>query len=394
MGELETSYRFIIARPNTSVPFFTTEVNNIDTVLNQDVNQGLITYSEESTGEWNTIVNQNVHAGYANLFYKFSDRFEVNAGVRAEMVNREINYRPISASFKSPFSEQVIDKTYILPSINSKYMLSERSNLRFAASKTITQPILFETLPVTYVNADGTAERGNQFLLNSENINADLKFEFYPSPKELLAATVFAKHIKDPIERVVQLNATGGGQLITYVNNESAVLAGIELEALVQLNRLNEALEGLSFGFNTSLMYTQAKADKERVAYGDTFEERNLQGASNWLVNSDLKYELDFSENWRNTISFVYNVYGKRIYAVGVSGYDHIYEMPFSKLDFVWTTNIARACDLRFSADNILDPTYRLELGDESKMPINEDSLVLKDFKRGVGFSLSLSYTF
>lgn len=394
MGEFETSYRFVFGRPNGSVPFFTTDVNNIDDVLNRDLNAGLFKYTEESTGEWNTKLKQSTHAGYANLFYKLSDKFEVNAGVRAQMVNRDLQYRPISASFNSKFSTEKLDKTYILPSLNSKYMLTDRSNLRFAASKTITQPVLFETLPFTYVNADGTAERGNAELLNSENINADLKFEFYPSQKELLAATVFAKHIKDPIERVVQLNATGGGQLITYVNNESAVLGGIELEALVQMNRLSEALTGLSFGFNTSLMYTQATADKDRVGYGDTFDERNLQGASNWLINSDFKYELDFSETWTNTISLVYGVYGKRIYAVGVNGYDHIYEMPFSKLDFVWTSALSDKWNVRFSADNILDPTYRLELGDESRTQIQESSLVLKDYKRGVGFSMSLSYTF
>jgi outer membrane receptor protein involved in Fe transport len=397
VGNFETSYRFVFGRPYGSVPFFTTDINNIDNDLNRDLADNLFRYSEESTGEWNTKLQQSTHAGYANVLYKFSEKFELNAGVRAEMVNRDLKYRPISASFDSPFLKQPLDKTYILPSLNSKYMITDRANLRFAASKTITQPVLFETLPFTYVNADGTSERGNAALLNSENLNADLKFEFYPSQKELLAATVFAKHIKDPIERVVQLNATGGGQLITYVNNESAVLGGVELEALIQMNRVNEALEGLSFGFNTSLMYTEATADKNRadgVGYGDTFDKRNLQGASNWLVNSDFKYDVDFSENWINTLSLVYSVYGKRIYAVGVSGYDHIYEMPFSKLDFVWTSTISEKWNVRFSADNILDPTYRLELGDESKIQLLENSRVLKDFKRGVGFSMSLSYTF
>lgn len=394
ISEFETSYRFVFGGPNSSPPVVTVDVNNIDQSLQEHGNLGYFNFREESTGEYSNVITQNVHAGYANLFYKFSEKFEINAGVRAEKTNREIQYRFISDPFTRPYREQTLDKTYILPSLNSKYMLTDRANLRFAASKTITKPALIETLPITYVNADGTAERGNQELLNSENYNADLKFEFYPSQKELVAATVFGKYIDNPIERSVQFNATGSGQLLTYFNNKSAILAGVELEALIQLNRIADALEGLSFGFNTSLMYTSAKANTDRVGYADTFEERKLQGASNWLINSDLKYELDFSENWKNTISLVYNIYGKRIYAVGVGGYDHIYEMPFSKLDFVWTTNIARAWDVKFSADNILDPTYRLELGDESEKTILEDSLVLKDFKRGIGFSLSLSYTF
>src|SRR5690606_17289109 len=123
--------------------------------------------------------------------------------------------------------------------------------------------------------------------------------------KEMIAATIFGKYINKPIERTIESSGTGSGQTITYFNNQNAQLLGVELEFLVQLNRLGQAFDNFSFGFNTTLMHTNSKVDKERPGYFDTFEERNLQGASNWLINSDLKYEFGFSKKWQNSASLV-----------------------------------------------------------------------------------------
>ena len=183
---------------------------------------------------------------------------------------------------------------------------------------------------------------------------------------------------------------------MSYYNNKSATLFGLEFETLIQLSRLNDNLKGASLGFNTSIMHTEATAEKDRTSqngtYFDTFEKRQLQGASNWLVNADIKYEFKFSEKWTNTATFVYGVYGERIYAVGIAGLDHVYEKPFHKLDFIWSQNINKAWDVKLSIDNILNPSYERVMGDESQIPVTESSLTVQSFKRGTGFSLGASY--
>lgn len=135
-----------------------------------------------------------------------------------------------------------------------------------------------------------------------------------------------------------------------------------------------------------------------KVNYGSTSLENNpsrkLQGASEWIVNSDLKYDFEFSEIMKNSISLVYGVYGPRIFAVGSAGMDNIYEQPFHKLDFVWTSKLTKNIDAKFAVDNILNSLYKMELGNENRFTINESSLLLESFKRGRGFSLNLSYTF
>ena len=165
-----------------------------------------------------------------------------------------------------------------------------------------------------------------------------------------------------------------------------------ELELLLQLDRISDNFKNLSLGFNTSLMYTKVTIDKTNTT--ETNPNRKLQGASPWLINADLKYDFDFSSNWNNTVSLVYNVYGERIFAVGTNGLDHYYEQPFNKLDLVWSNKIGKKWDAKFSVDNILNPKYSIKLGEDSKLPITESDLTVKDFTRGVGFSLNVSYTF
>jgi outer membrane receptor protein involved in Fe transport len=392
-NKLESTYRFIAGGLRDAVPPYVAPINLIDEYLQRDLFANAYAFREESTSEYQVKIDQNVHAGYANFFAKLGDKIDMNVGIRAELTDRTLNYRNPGTEITGRMINKNFTNTDILPSLNAKYLLDEKSNLRLSFSKTLTRPVLIEAIPIQYVNADGTAERGNVNLENSVNYNLDLKYEVFPTAKELFAATVFAKQIDKPIERVIENSSTGSGQIISYYNSEEAQLLGVELEAIVELSRIAEALSNFTFGLNTSIMYTNAKVDKNRPNSFDTFEERKLQGASTWLLNSDLKYEFNMSENWKSNMSFVYNVYGKRIYAVGIAQMDHIYEMPFSKLDFVWINNISDKWEVKFAADNILDPTYRLEMGDESKMTITKDR-TLRDFKRGVGFSLNLSYTF
>ena len=273
-----------------------------------------------------------------------------------------------------------------------KYKFNETSNLRFAAAKTITRPVIMEAYPLEFVNLDGTIENGNTNIINSDNYNFDLKYELFPTAKELIAVTTFSKLIQNPIERLFTQSAGSGGQIITYDNSNKALLVGAELEFLIQLDRVSDKFKDLSFGFNTSLMYSKVTISKTNSV--ETNPNRKLQGASPWLINADLKYDFEFSKNWSNSVSLVYNVYGKRIFAVGTNGLDHYYEQPFNKLDLVWSNKLGKKWDAKFSIDNILNPKYSIKLGEKSTLPITETDLTVKSFARGTGFSMNVSYSF
>jgi len=388
-NSITSKYRFFSTRALAGSYTVTTSINDINSQILSDVENGLIFEREESTGDYKVKLNQFVNAGYANLFFNLSEKLEINGGVRFETSDRTIKFRSISDSFDNPYRKNVEKKNYILPSINTKYSVSEKANIRFAASQTITRPVLMEVLPIQFVNPDGTVETGNGDLQDTQNVNVDLKYEFFSDKKDMVAVAVYGKNIQDPIERIFKPSAT---QITTFQNSKVANLYGAEFEFIFNLANISEKLEKVSLGLNTSVMKTKVEiADDNKLENNPT---RELQGASNWIINADAKYEFKLGKQVTNTATLVYGVKGKNIYAVGTAGLDHIYEMPFHKLDFVYSTKFTKNLSAKFSADNILNPYQRFELGNESKFEILEPSLVLKEYKKGVGFSLSLSYTF
>lgn len=394
-NDVESSYRFV---STSSGPAFTTSIDNIDPALNSALAAGSFNFRESSNAQYRSTFSDMVNAGYASVLLHFGDKWEINGGLRFEQTTRDIKYR-INGSFDDPYLKAGNTKSYVLPSATVKYALTEKANLRFAAGQTYTKPVLMEVLPISYINADGTSVAGNQNLVNSDNINVDLKYEFFPTNTETFSIGVFGKKIDNAIERTFQ--PTAGGNQTTFVNTGDATLYGLEMDFILDLARISDNFKNLTWGFNTSLMTTDVKVNDTFMSYtndilvsGETHRDRQLQGASNWLINSDLKYQFGFSEKWTNNISLVYGVFGKRIYSVGTNRIDHIYELPVSKLDLVWGSKINEHFDFKFSADNILNPKVKFEYGDDSTLTSNAESLAYKNYKRGVGFSLSLNYTF
>jgi outer membrane receptor protein involved in Fe transport len=396
---MQSSYRFITPTNSFTPNSFIVPVNSLDSQLNIYLSQNAFSFRESSNATYKAKLMELANSGYANVLFKFVDKWEVNGGLRAENTMRETKYR-VQGSFDDPFQIINRNKLYVLPSINVKYVVNEKANLRFASSQTYTRPVIMEAYPIEYINADGTSTRGNPFLVNSDNLNIDLKYELFPTAKEMLAVGIFGKRIKNPIERTFIANAANA-TITTYLNSDTANLFGAELEFLLDFARINKSLSDFSFGFNTSLMQTQVDVkpvtvnpDGSVVNSIETHKSRELQGASKWLINSDLKYQFNFNKNWSNTVSLVYSVFGKRIYAVGTGGLDHIYELPVQQLDLVWNSKLSNHFDLKLSADNILNPDRKFEQGNDGTSDITEASNVISNYKRGVGFSLNLSYTF
>lgn len=395
VSETTSSYRFV---STSSAGSFSVPINSPDNQIEADLAAETFNFRESSNAQYKVKLAENTNAGYANLLLHFADKWEINGGLRAEQASRETEYRE-NGSFTDPFKKITIDKLYVLPSLNVKYALSEKTNLRFATGITYTKPVLIEALPITYINADGTSVSGNPYLKNSDNFNADLKYELFPSNKEMFSVGVFGKKINDAIERSFQSSA--GGFSTTFFNTGNATLYGAELEFIFDFARLSKNLSDFSLGFNSSLMHTNVKVNPTVTnSNGSTTEsvethtDRELQGASKWLVNSDLKYQFSWSKSWSNTISLVYSAFGKRIFSVGTKPFDHIYELPASKLDLVWASRLSEHFDLKFSADNILNPRIRFDLGDDNNSTFTEVSKTLQDYKKGIGFSMNLSYTF
>lgn len=390
-----TSYRFIYSFNNSNNTFLV-NTDKLQAVFNQALQNSEYGYKEGSTSEYRSNIYQFVNAGYLNLNYKPTDNWDILVGGRVENNKNITRYKPIRIGVNDPFINLVKDQYYFLPSVSIKYALDSKSNIRFAASKTITRPILVEYMPITYQNPDNKNIYGNINLNNSQNYNVDLKYEVFPTNRELFSANLFAKRIQDAIETSFTASGNSNGQTITFFNAKHATVAGIELEGILALRRLSESLDKFTLGANATVMHSDVERSAEQK--GETDAEANrkraLQGASPWILNADLKYELKKSNDQNHTVSLVYNVSGKKIYGVGFAKMDNVYELPFHQLDLVYNAQINQNWNIKLGVLNLLNSEYRLTMGDRSLVKVDANSLIMENYKKGTNFNVSVGYKF
>ncbi|MBP2831430.1 TonB-dependent receptor [Aquimarina sp. U1-2] len=376
---------------NRSVANITLDVNNVDSYITDGFDGAYFFYEDASDASKFAEIEQNILAGYV-AYNLVLDKWDFTVGLRGELSDRTIFYRLFNTPVSDDFLTETDDPFNILPTLNIKYSLNESSNLRLAGSVTNTRPRVREILPIRYDGGNFNLVTGNRELENSTNYNLDIKYEFFFEDGGLFAITGFGKYIDKPIETV--LTPVAGGTSIGFANTQEAQIIGAEIEYITGLGKLlGESFEDFKLGFNGSLMYTNAKVDRNDPRQNIlTNDERKLQGASPYLINADLSYNKDFSENWNSIFTIAYNVYGERIYALGGSNLDDTFEKPFNQLDFVWRNNFDNKFSLGVSVKNILDDTFQVvqtptAVENASEIPVLE-------FQRGIDFSLSLGYRF
>lgn len=396
-----SSYRFIysVYNPNATVSDRTVLVNpdRPQAVFEQSILNGVFNYREGSTSVYRNNMYQFVNAGYINLNYRPNDTWDILIGGRVENNMNITRYKELSQSVNDKFSSITRNQYYFLPSLSVKKAIDNKTNLRFSASKTITRPILIEYMPITYINPNNENILGNTKLTNSENYNFDLKYEVFPTKDEMFSVGVFAKKIKNAIEKSYVASANSNGQTITFYNAKYADLAGVELEGILALRRISDALDKFQLGVNATFMYTNVVRSEEQKAQesaNQRTKKRGLQGATPFTLNADLKYETKNAKGLTQTASLIYNVSGAKIHTLGSVGIDNVYEKPFHQLDLVYSHQLSKKWKTKLSLINLLDSKYTLEYGKKSDVPVNTESLIHTNYRRGTNFNLSVEYTF
>ncbi|MBQ0734649.1 TonB-dependent receptor [Aquimarina celericrescens] len=372
---------------------FNVDFNNPDALLNEE---------NFLSGQYIVLENLNPTriyeadftnvGGYLNLQYSFSEKLTLNAGIRTEIFEQNIFFRNPQDLETNPFEQAQIDETFILPSLDLKYVLNERSNLRFAASKTVTLPKFTEVAPFLYEDVTEST-LGNTALKNSDNYNADLKWEYFPEQSgELITATLFGKYLDNPIEKIGIASASNFN---SFGNTDYAIVFGLELEYKKNLGNLFKLEEtvwnNLNFGINTTIMYSNVEIDENitinNSQISPTNNSRQLQGASPYLINTDLSYIKEF-ENHKITSAIDFNIFGDRIYAAGSNGRGDIFERGFGVLNFNFKDEIGDHIEVSLKAKNLLNPSIERFQDQEN---LNEEYTIY-EFDRGVNFSLGVTF--
>lgn len=358
--------------------------NDIDGSLTGNFSNGNARYEELLDTRYIDL-RTDIYSGYANYNHHFNNKLSLSAGLRVEKFNRRIGKESMD---EGAFE---FDRIFILPNLNMRYSIDKRSNLRLAASKTYTKPKNIEIVDITRQNSLGDLIQGNPELKNSDNYNLDLKYEIFPNDQSLISVNLFGKYIDNPIERLVQ-NSGSYVQTI-FKNTNQAYLYGAEFEAKTTLGDIlgDSRYEDLSFGANVTLMDSKVSISNElKDELNLTNSSRKLQGASNFLLNADVSYNVDFSDNFQSQFTATFNTYSKRISRVGSGAatvkYDDEYEKPFNTLNFIWQNDFGDSFSTKLKLQNILNDTYKRTIEG------NTEQLSNRSYQIGRSISLSLQY--
>ncbi|MBC7486570.1 MAG: TonB-dependent receptor, partial [Cytophagaceae bacterium] len=216
-------------------------------------------------------------AFYASVNLKWK-KIKILTGVRYE---NNVQYIA-SGSGNDPLNTTATTN-YFLPSINLSYEITDRQLIRFAYGKSLNRPEFREKAPFLFYDFNFLAATiGNTNLKVASIQNYDLRYEFYPTPEEMISVALFYKDFTDAIETV----AANTAQLqYSYANAPKAYVTGIEIDIKKNLGFITERAKNFSLLFNTSLIKSQVTLPQSiNNDYWST--ERPLQGQSPYVINA------------------------------------------------------------------------------------------------------------
>ena len=336
-----------------------------------------------------------VTAGYAMIEVPVTRALRVIGGARVERTDLGIDVVDLVTGepLPEPDSTQTgrIATTDWLPSLNLVYALSERMNLRAAATRTLARPTFREIAPFESFDfaTDGPL-LGNPGLDRTRITNLDLRWEWFNRPGAVVAASGYYKHLARPIERVIVDIENNVNQ---FANVDRATIWGAEVEARQALGAFTGApvLRHLHLGANLTLTRSAisigaAELAERRLVDPGASDVRPLQGQSPFLVNLDVSYETDAT-----TVGLYYNVFGRRLSRVGIPD---VYEDPSPQLDFVASRRLVGDLTLKLTARNLLGSRQQevYDFPESTWGAIGGRAPVYQ--RTDLGRSLSLSLTF
>lgn len=301
----------------------------------------------------------------------------------------------------------------LLPSVNFIYKFIEGKSvkvkrdttgkikrdlqLRLAYSRTLARPNFRELAPYSVEDYDaGVVFTGNSDLSRSITDNFDLRFEYYPNKGEQISAAFFYKRIQDPIE-LVNIPESPNVE-IQPQNNEEAIVYGVELDYKQNLSFITNKLKHFNLGFNVTFANSRINIPSDvlsNIRAQDPYrsETRTMFGSSKYLLNAFLEYE---NEDLGLNANIVLNVFGKRLMVVNIDGSPDIYELPRPDLTFNLNKSISDKFSATFRIRNILNPEYKwvyqFQGDEEAYQKFDDEAFVFQNFKRGIDFSLGITY--
>jgi hypothetical protein len=355
-----------------------------------DDNFGIEGFQYEETTQSTDGYNgfQGLAAGYAAMDVHVTDWLRFSGGLRLEVFRQSLLPLLPTESFDDAFQQSIdqgasdlTDRTDIDPLGNLVAVIQpiEDMYIRLGWGSTVARPLLREIAPLAF--PDFIRSRlvlGNPELRRSRIENFDVRWEYFPSPLEVVAVSFFIKTFNDPIEQVAFSNSQ-----FTFRNAASALNFGGELEARINLGTIFEPLEMFDFLGNLTLVYSEVTLDEETRANVSSLQ-RPLAGQSPYVVNLSLGFRPVEGVELR----LLYNVFGERIIDVGLNFQPDYYQQPYHSMNFVFRWQFHPNFTLSGRVTNIFYDDYLL-----TQTTPDGEVLVIQQFNEGLTGVLGIRWT-
>ncbi len=372
------------------------QVNSIDNLDEAFLNESLYTSNDLIIRNRKPdlyTANLNVYAGFLNADFALG-KFSGNVGARYELDQLKVTWDV--ANYVGRTGSVSYDYNNILPGLNLKYLLSEKSSLRLAASKSITLPEFKELSPFEYVSPTGRVTKGNPELKKSVNYNFDVKWELFPTTKELVSVTAFYKQINDPIN-LAQTRGSSGNFIFENTGDKADVY-GFELETRFDIIKAeNTGMPELNLTVNATKMWFNQDLFEEFQYNNKT--ETGLQGASDFIANGILSFSNNKENEFAATISGNYS--SDKILALGAPEdfensatlfNNEIIEKGFATLDLILLKELSETISLKFTGKNLLNPEIK-QTQDIKPFTGEPFTATVSSYKKGIELSLGVKIT-
>ncbi len=286
-------------------------------------------------------------AGFAQLQAELAPGLDLGAGVRFESGLQEVSPLQVFSSNGVLPASTKLDNDYWLPAATLTWKLEGDMQFRANVSKTIARPQFRELMYQSYYDAESNRTYiGNPLLVDSQFLNAELRYEWYFAPDQHVSLAAFYKDIDKPIEAFTGFN--DNTPITSFANAPRAKLYGAEVEVQKYF-----PLDGVSdSGFLAArrvvlignYTYSNSKinvTDSDMVEYFGTATQpaKNffvdgspLTGQSDHLVN--LQFGLE-NESRLSQQTLLVSYASDRVTSRGPAGLPDIYESPGVTVDFV-----------------------------------------------------------
>ena len=269
--------------------------DELDFSIDADLEETL-SYNNAAIDGWRLGVNttttdsydadETYTAGYIAANTEIGESWTLALGARYEDFEQDLSYP------NDPEAGSVLEQDDIYPSASLTYRLGEDWQFRASYSETVSYPGLIERAEslVFDPNTDDPIF-GNPNLVVSEIDNYDLRVEYYFSSDESISLAYFQKDIENPIERgVPDASGSAANNGITFRNNESADLEGLELDAYKVM--FDDGSHSVFLAGNITYIDSEVELNEDSIRLEGTDSiGRQLQGQSEWLGNLQIGYD-------------------------------------------------------------------------------------------------------